>query len=902
MNRRKRMMEDLDRDIRDYIERETQDNIERGMPPQKARYAALRKFGNVARVKEDTWEVWSFGWLEQLWQDIRYGLRILAKDPGFTVVATLTLALGIGANTAIFTLINALLLKSLPVESPNELVLLGHGLDRGVVGEAQRGSWELFSYAYYQHLREHNRVFEDVCAFQSFEDSLSIRLGNTAASAAGRLVSGNYFSVLGVRPFLGRVLTPDDDKPAAAPASVISYRLWSKQFSEDAAVLGKTVSVNGTAFTIVGVTPPGFFGETLQADPPDMWLPLATQPKVMQQESLLTPQGPYWLDIIGRLQPGTTLHQAQANVSVLLHAFLDAEVRSQVSAAKWNEIQDCFIVLTPGGKGLSELRKNFAKPLYILLAAVALVLLIACANAANLLMARAAARQKEVSVRLALGASRLRMVRQFLTESILLAMCGGAAGLLFARWGTVALVTRIANGTAYLPVRVSPDQGVLGFTLGVCFLTGILFGLAPALRASHVNLTPALKESVGAAGRSGGGSRLSNLLVVSEVAACLFLLIGAGLLVRALQVLENQDWGFARERVLVVNIDPKRAGYKPEQLAALYQQLLDRVNALPGVRSASLALYSWLSDMEVIQGITVPGYMPQPGERTSVQVNLVGPRYFETEGMTLLVGREFNDRDTESATRVAVVNEVLARRFYSGQNPIGKTLHFQAFFKGHDIEVVGFVKNARYNSPGDNATEMVFLPVFQASRQVAQMGAYVGDLEIRTAGNPKSVAGEIGEAIAGIDKNLPIDRVTTLNELVDRSLNEVTLIAGLSSLFGVLAMLLACLGLYGVMSYAVVRRTNEIGIRMALGAQRSEVLGLVVGQGLRLALTGLAAGIAIAIPLARVLASLPIGVKPADPITFVAVSLVLTAVALLASYIPARRATKVDPMLALRYE
>jgi predicted permease len=390
--------------------------------------------------------------------------------------------------------------------------------------------------------------------------------------------------------------------------------------------------------------------------------------------------------------------------------------------------------------------------------------------------------------------------------------------------------------------------------------------------------------------------------VVSEVTVCLFLLIGAGLLVRALQALENQDWGFAREHVLVVNIDPKRAGYKPEQLSFLYHPLLDRVNALPGVRSASLALYSWLSDTEVIQGITVPGYMPQPGERTSVQVNLVGPRYFETEGMTLLLGREFSDRDTESATRAAVVNEALARHFYSGRNPIGKTLHFQALFQGGDIEVIGVVKNARYNGPGDHATEMVFLPVFQASQQVAQMGGYVGDLEVRTSGNPTSMAAEVREAIAGIDKNLPIDRVTTLKEVVDRSLNEVMLIAGLSSLFGVLAMVLACVGLYGVMSYAVVRRTNEIGIRMALGAQRSEVLRLVVWQGLRLTLTGVAAGVASAIPLARILASLPIGVKPADPVTFVAVSGALTAVALLASYIPARRATTLDPMVALRYE
>ena len=551
---------------------------------------------------------------------------------------------------------------------------------------------------------------------------------------------------------------------------------------------------------------------------------------------------------------------------------------------------------------MSELRENFTKPLYILLAAVVLVLLIACANLANLLMARATARQREVSVRLALGASRSRLVRQFLTESVLLALGGGAAGLLFARWGTIALVTRVANGAEYVPLSLSPDSRVLGFTLGVCLLTGILFGLAPALRASRIDLTPALKESVRTAAGSGGQWSLSNLLVVTQVAISLFLLIGAGLLVRALRALENQDWGFVREKVLVVSIDPKGAGYKPEQLSALYQQMLDRPNALPGVRSASLALYSWLSDMEVIHRITVPGYTPQPDERTSVQVNLAGPRYFETEGMTLLLGREFNARDTEAAPHVAIVNEALMRRFYFGQNPIGKTLRFQTLFKGADIEVVGVVKNARYNSPCDNATEMVFLPVFQAASAVAQLGAYVGDLEVRTAGNPTSVAGELRAAIAGIDKNLPVDKVTTLNELVDRSLNQVTLIAGLSSLFGLLAMLLACVGLYGVMSYSVARRTNEIGIRMALGAERSDVLGLVVGQGFKLTLAGVAIGIAAALPLARFLASLPIGVSAADPVTYAQASILLSAVAFVASYIPARRATKVDPMVALRYE
>jgi predicted permease len=900
--RKSRVEQELSAELRFHLGKLIEAKVAKGMTLEDARYAAQRELGGVEQIKEECRDMRRVNFIESLIQDIRYGLRMLARNPGFTAVAILTLALGIGANTAIFTLINALLLRSLPVQKPEELVLLGHGLDRGLVGEPQRGSWELFSYAFYQHLRDHNRVFQDVCAFQSFEEGESVRAGNNVASVPGRLVSGNYFSVLGVRPLLGRMLTPEDDTAGAPPAAVISYRFWSKQFSQDATVLGKTFSVNGTAFTIVGVAPPGFFGETLQTDPPEMWLPLATQPQVMQEESLLTPQGPYWLDIMGRLKPHATLEQAQANVSALLHGFLDEEVRSQVSTERWREIKNCFIVLTPGGKGLSELRESFTTPLYILLAAVGFILLIACANVANLLMARATARQREVSVRLALGASRSRLVRQFLTESVLLAMCGGAAGLLFARWGTLALVTRVANGAGYVPLSVSPDSRVLGFTLGVCLLTGILFGLAPALRVSHSDLTPVLKESVRTPAGPGGRWGLSNLLVVLQVAVSLFLLVGAGLLVRTLRELENQDWGFAREKVLVVSIDPKRAGYKPEQLPALYQQLLDRVNALPGVRSASLALYSWLSDMEVLQSVTVPGYTPQPDERTTVQVNLVGPRYFETEGMTLLLGREFDARDTEGSPHVAVVNEALVRRFYFGQNPIGKTFHFQHLFNHGDIEVVGVVKNAKYNNPRDDATEMVFLPVFQASRDVAQLGAYVGDLEVRTAGNPTSVAGGVRAAIAGIDKNLPVDKVTTLKELVERSLNEVILIAGLSSLFGLLAMLLACVGLYGVMSYAVARRTNEIGIRMALGARRSDVLGSVVGRGFRLTLAGVALGIAAAVPLARFLATLPIGVKPADPLTFFIVSLILTVVALIASYIPARRATKVDPMVALRYE
>ena len=900
--RRTRVEHELDDELRFHLEKQIERCVAQGMTPKEARYAARREIGGMEQIKEECRDMRRVSYIENFLQDLRYGLRQLRRNPGFTAVAVITLALGIGANTAIFTLVNALLLKSLPVERPNELVLLGHGLDRGVVGEAQRGSWELFSYAFYEQLRDHNRVFQDVCAFQSFEEGESVKAGNTVTSAPGRLVSGNYFSVLGVRPLLGRMLTLGDDTAGAAPAVVISARFWTKQFSQDAAVLGKTVSVNGTAFTIVGVTPPEFFGETLQSDPPDLWLPLAAQPQVMQQESLLTPQGPYWLDIMGRLKPHATLKQAQANVSALQRGFLDEEVRSQVSAQRWREIENSFIVLTSGGKGLSELRESFTTPLYILLAAVGLILLIACANVANLLMARATARQREVSVRLALGASRWRLIRQLLTESVLLAMCGGAAGLLFARWGTIALVTRVANGADYVPLTVSPDSRVLGFILGVCLLTGILFGLAPALSASRGDLTPALKESFRSPVGTGGRWGMSNLLVVFQVAVSLFLLIGAGLLVRALRTLENQDWGFAREKVLLVSLDPKRAGYKPEQLAALYQQLLDHVNALPGVRSASLALYTWLSDMEVQQRVTVPGYTPQPGERTSVQVNLAGPRYFETEGMTLLLGREFGALDTGSSPHVAVVNEALVRRFYFGQNPIGKTLHFQTIFKGGDIEVVGVVKNAKYNSPGDNSTEMVFLPVFQASQEVAQIGAYAGDLEVRTAGNPTSVTGEVRAAVAGIDKNLPVDKVVTLNEMVDRSLNQVSLIAGLSSLFGVLAMVLACVGLYGVMSYAVARRTNEIGIRVALGARRSDVLRLVVGHGLKLTIAGVVIGIVAALPLARLLASLLYGVKPADPLTFVVVSLVLTAVALIASYIPARRATKVDPIVALRYE
>ena len=885
-SRRMRMMEELDQDIRAFMERETQENIERGMPPDEARYAALRKFGNVVRVKEETWEVWSMLWLEQIWQDLRQGARMLAKNPSLTVVAVLTLALGIGANTAIFSLTNAVLLRSLPVADPRGLALFSDSPDDGfsMTSDLPSGRQTLFSYPFYLHVRDHSRLFRGICAFQTSFDTLTVRAdrpggGGAAEVAVGKTVSGNFFSVLGVGAALGRALTPADDQPAAPPGAVVSFNYWQDKLGGDPAIVGRSIAIDGVPMAVVGVAPRGFFGVRMEADSADFWIPLSLRPRLTltmmpQAKSLLTDPNMYWLNIMGRLGPGASLEAARAKLDGQLRQYLTGRAGLKITEAERQQIQHAYVPLAPGGRGLSHLRHESSEPLRILLAIVALVLLIACANVASLMLARVTARQKEMATRLALGGTRGRLVRQILTESVLLAMTGGAAGAILAFWGVHALTAMVA---ARVPLNVTPDLAVLSFAVAASLLTAILSGLAPALRSARADLVPALKEGrlPGIEERTRQG--LGKNLVVFEIAASLVLLVAAGLLLHSLVDLEKQDLGFRPEHVLLVNIDPHLAGYKPSGLASLYRTLLDRVGALPGVRSASIGTISPMSGSSGGFEVSVEGQPPPAGE-VSPQVVVAGPGYFDTEGMSILAGRPFSTRDTAASSRAAVANEAFVRKFIPSGNPLGRRFSAGPKFEPPGLEIVGVARDARFMSPREAAEPMVFLSAFQLESVMTS----VNEIEIRTVGDPTSVTGEVRQAIHQIDSNLPITNVTTLAAQVSNSMGPQRLISALTGFFGIVGLALACVGLYGIMAYSVARRTHELGVRMALGAQKGEILKMIMAHGLRLTLIGLAIGAAGALALTRLMTNLLYGVRPSDPLTFTAVSLLLMMVALLA--------------------
>ena len=848
-----------------------------------------------------------------LLNDVRYGLRMLAKSPGFTAVAVLTLALGIGANTAIFTLINALMLRSLPVERPQELFFLGDEEGSGTYsGGIPTGSWKEFSYRVYQQLREQNQLFTDLCALSSPQVDLRVAAPGwheSAPSAQGSLVSGNYFQVLGVHALAGRTLIPEDDAPGSPRSvAVMSHRYWTDTFGGDPSVVGKALDLNGIPFMVVGVAPAEFYGVKLTMNPPDFWVPLGLQPQLIPARqqwrgappSWLKADDVYWLDLMGRLKPGVDARQAAAALTTHLRQMLTAQAGSHLSPNTSRRIRESYIELIPGARGLSSLRERFSERLHTLTLLVILVLVIACANAANLLLARGARRQREMAVRLAVGAGRGRVVRQLLTESALLAGMGGLAGLLLAGWTTDLLANLVFGASTALPFHLAPDGRVLGFTVGVSLLTGIVFGLAPAWVSTRLDLNSALKESAGSTPVA--GLRLSpwapgKLLASGQVAVSLCLVLVAGLFVRSLQNLEHQDLGFNPGHVLVCNLDLDAAGYKRERLPGLYPRLLDRVRALPGVRAATLAS-SALTEGTWVSNISIEAYTPKPQEDMDAHRRGVGSDYFLTEGMMLLAGRPIGPEDTAASPPVAVVNETFVRRYFPNQNPLGRHITFGAPFAPPGMEIVGVVKDAKYNSLAEKVPPVVFAPLMQSIEHVPD----ANDLELRVAGDPAAAAAAVRRAVAEVDRKIMIGRVATLGELVSQSAHEARLIAQLSSFFGLLALLLAAIGLYGVMAYAVARRTSEIGIRMALGAEARAVLWMVMRESLLVVVVGIAVGVPAALGLARVVRSQLFGLSPSDPTTLAAATLLLLAASVLAGLLPARRAAKVDPMVALRYE
>jgi len=838
--------------------------------------------------------------METLLKDIRYGFRGLLKRKGFAAIAVLTLALGIGANTAIFTLVNAVMLKSLPVSQPEQLVLFSDTTGEGTSYEdsPRVGEWKRFSYASYVYFRDHSQSFQDIAALRSGVSRLSLRRADTQGAAAtrasGQLVSGNYFSVLGVGAARGRVLTPEDDKTNAQPAAVMSHRYWEKELNSDPSVVGQTFVINGTNFTVVGITPPEFFGERVRR-PPDFWLPLIFHPQIELRKSFLEDNQAYFLMVLGRLKPGVEMEQAQATTNHALRQFLTEQAGSQRTEERRSGIQNTYLTLVEGKGGISGLRNLYSKPLHMLMAVVGMVLLIACANVGSLLLARATARKAEISLRMALGANRWRIVRQLLTESMLLAAIGGVCGVLLAQWGVVILVNLVAKES---PLNTRPDASVLAFTIGVSLLAGLLFGIIPALRASKTDLATAMKEKARTRSRF-GRLGLSSAMVVLQVGLSMVLLTGAGLFARSLLNLQRENVGFDRSNTLLLGIDPRLAGYKPAELASLYQQVLERIGSLPNVRAVSMATYSPMSGTQRSSSIVVPGYTAQPGEDPVVEDILTGPKYAETLGIPLLRGRELEARDTAAGPRVAVVNETFANHYFKDQNPIGRTFSFDDDTDGGaSLEIVGVVGDVKTADAREKAIPAVYRPILQIQAQ----GAYTVNIQVRTNGDASSFAGPVRQVINGIDDKIPIFGVTTLEDQVHENFQQDRLIAQLVSFFGALALILACIGLYGVMAHGVARRTSEIGIRMALGARGGNIAWMILRETLMLVVLGLVIGIPTALFAAKFVSSQLFGLKPADPVALIGAAVVLTLVALIAGYVPARRASRVNPLNALRYE
>jgi predicted permease len=824
---------------------------------------------------------------------------MLLKHKGFTAVAVLSLALGIGANTAIFSLIDAVMLRSLPVQEPQRLVLFGKAESAGIDIGFPNSSWDLFSYPTYREVRQRNQVFSDVAAVHSFSSRVHGVVHARGSSGEleqirAQMVSGNYFSVLGVNATLGRALTSDDDgTPGGHPVVVASHSWWQRRFGGDASVVGTAITIDKTSYTIIGIAPKEFFGTTV-GESPDIWVPLAMEEQLPPGLKGYNDRMFQSLYLIGRLKPGVDVEQAGAEANLLFKQLLNEYSGPQPSDERLQAIQQARIELTPAGRGLSELRKEFSLPLKILMVVVGVVLLIACANIANLLMARATARHQEFTVRVALGASPARIGRQLLTESLLVALVGGAAGILLGSWGSSALVAMVSTGPQALPLNVEPDMRVLAFTLFVSVISAVVFGTAPALRASRVELSASLRSNRASAS-SMTRSLLGKALLVSQVALSLLLLVGAGLFVRTLVNLQRVDTGFNQDHVLLFQIDSDSIGYKEDsRLVKLYKDVEEKVSLIPGVRAASFSMFAFNQG-----GWTSPastrGDASSAHTEQRVRHNSVGPDFFEAMGLPLLSGRSFGAQDTETSPKVAVISEALANRLFPGASPLGKRFGRGGPEHSEDIEVIGVVKDAKYEDLMEQQRAMAYYPYTQSIQ-------FLSNFEVNFSGEAGAIVGETRRAIQEVNRDLPIVEAVRMSEHVGRSLVQQKLIARLSSFFGLLALLLACIGLFGIMSYSVAKRTNEIGIRMALGADRGDVLRLMLREGLAPVLIGIGIGLPAALAGTRLITSLLYGLMPADPLTICVATMLLLTVAALAGYLPARKASRVDPITALRCE
>jgi predicted permease len=898
--RRNQLEQDLARELQFHIDERISALKSAGMSEDEARRKVHQEFGGIEQVKEECRQARGTQWLESTIQDLRYALRTLRKSPVFTAVAVLTLGLGIGANTAIFSLINAVMLRMLPVQHPEQLVLLTDPSQGGVaVDTTQYGVRSLLSYPEFTELRSHNTVFSGMFAAQSeVSDSDVVPSGSTAGQALKartQLVSGDFFHVLGVQPSIGRVFTADEDKaPGSNPVTVISYNYWQREFGGNSSIVGSSLRVGQGIFQIVGVAPPGFRGMLVGSDV-DFWFPISMQEQILPGRDYLKPRDTLWLQVMARLAPGIPRQTAEAGINTTFQQALRGPGGALPGQMHQRDLLKETIQLRPGSHGASELRGEFSDPLILLMMMVGVVLLIACANIANLMLARASGREREIGVRVALGATRRRLLRQLLSESFLVAGMGGVLGIVLSVAGARLLITVVSTGVDDLGLQIPVDYHVLVFTAAISLLTGFIFGLVPAVRGTRIDINQTLAANArNSIGRS--RARTGRILVVVQVALSIILLMGGALFLRSLHNMLTQKLGYDRDHLLMITVDPEAAGYKGASATTMYERVLATLRTIPGVGNVTLSrggLFAGDSgDHVAIEGSPVRG-----SEQLVSSWTEIGTDYFRTLKIPLLRGREIDSADTARGTPVCVINESFLRRFFPDLDAIGKHITDEYPTTRETFEIVGVVADSKEHAPDE-----VKRPRFYAN--ISHPIGTVGEVTfiLRTSGEPESVASEARKLLAQFDPNLSILTVRTVNQQIDRRLIAERLTADFAAFFSGLALLMAAIGLYGVMAYSMARRTNEIGIRMALGASAGGVMRMVLGEALWMVVTGTAIGIPCGIAIGRLISSRLYGVTAADPASMAAAALIVLASALLAGYVPAHRASRIDPMVSLRHE